>query len=259
MGPERQRPQDLRSLAQPLRTEPSTAPKHSTSPTGTTTGILFPSGTRPRSAGRAGMEGEDGDHRQPDRAGASTAAPARRQEGVAKTGAWEIGVALPKMLADLVSSGSVEDLSGWIERYNPEIDSGESQVIKPLADAVKINGAFSRCRTDGDAVVAFGVRTSSTMRRTRRRSRTSTAIRWLLGYLEAVRGHRPLLAQPGQGNLRRPRASRRVLRLHELPVPVVQQGCPVRVLVRRWVTPLSTARRHRRRPGVRRTQGRNAP
>jgi multiple sugar transport system substrate-binding protein len=126
-------------------------------PTGTTSGILFPSGTRAQIE-PAAKEWEEATGIKINLIEQAQAQQLQRvsQEGVAKTGAWEIGVVLPKMLADMVSSGSIEDLSGWIERYNPEIDSGDDAVIKPLADAVKIGGQTYAMPNDGDAVVSFG-------------------------------------------------------------------------------------------------------
>lgn len=126
-------------------------------PAGTTTGILFPAGTRAQIE-PAAVEWEEATGIKINLIEQAQAQQLQRisQEGVAKTGAWEIGVALPKMLADLVSSRAIEDLSGWIARYNPEIDSGDSPVVKPLADAVKIAGQTYAMPNDGDAVVAFG-------------------------------------------------------------------------------------------------------
>ena len=77
------------------------------------------------------------------------------QESVAKTGAWDIGVVLPKMVADLVSANAVENLSGYAERYDPEFEEGPNRIIPPLYSAVKFGGDIYAMPTDGDVVVAF--------------------------------------------------------------------------------------------------------
>lgn len=77
-----------------------------------------------------------------------------QQEGVARTGDWAIGVIWPKMMADVVSAGSVVDLTAWIKKYNPQLSSGPQRVFEPLVAACKLNGLFYALPTDGDEVIA---------------------------------------------------------------------------------------------------------
>lgn len=120
-------------------------------------GILFPSGTRAQIE-PAAKEWKEATGITVELIEQAQAQQLQRvsQEGVAKTGAWEIGVVLPKMMADLVAAGAIEDLTGWIQQYDPELESGDSPVLQPLVDAVQFGGQYYAMPTDGDAVVAFG-------------------------------------------------------------------------------------------------------
>lgn len=77
-----------------------------------------------------------------------------QQEGIARTGDWAIGVIWPKMLADVVSAGSVTDISAWVRKHNPQLSSGPQRVFEPLVAACKVGGKFYALPTDGDVVVA---------------------------------------------------------------------------------------------------------
>jgi multiple sugar transport system substrate-binding protein len=79
-----------------------------------------------------------------------------QQEGIARTGGWAIGVIWPRMLADVVSAGSVADISAWVTKYNPQLSSGPQRVFEPLVAACKINGKFYALPTDGDEVISAG-------------------------------------------------------------------------------------------------------
>ena len=94
--------EDLRSLAQPLRTEPSTAPKHSTSPRARRPGSSSPLARVPRSSRPRRKQWQEKTGitvNLIEQAQAQQLQRVSQEGGAAKTGAWEIGVALPKMLA----------------------------------------------------------------------------------------------------------------------------------------------------------------
>jgi multiple sugar transport system substrate-binding protein len=125
-------------------------------PSGSKLTVLFPSGTRDQIEPAAkewtaltGIQIELAELPQVEQLKRVT------QEGVARTGGWDIADVWPKMMADLVSAGSIIDMTDYAAKYNPDLTGIDARVVEPLVGAVMFKGRLYAMPIDGDSVVSF--------------------------------------------------------------------------------------------------------
>ena len=73
------------------------------------------------------------------------------QEAVAKTGQFDLILPSPFSIPDFASSGIALDITGFVEKYDPEIDHGESRIPYPTSEfGCKYLDRYYGIFTDGD-------------------------------------------------------------------------------------------------------------